>query len=246
MSNITPREQTIKDGLVAQQKIIQSLFGDKEKSNKFMATAVKVANDYKLSECHPNSIVDACVTVAQLNLDLSPALSQAYLVPFKPKKDSKVAMVQLIISARGYTALLARQGWNIKSFIVNEADDFHYRLDGFDDVLHFERNLDDANPKFKYAVAMAKSPNGELFVEVMNHAQIEKHRKVSSNQNENASGVWSDWTDMMQLKTVVKKLAKKLPLGEEIATAVYSDDKVIEAEIVKDEPKQVGGSLNDL
>lgn len=246
MSNITPREQTIKDGLVAKQQMVKSLLGDKEKANKFLATAMKVANDYKLNECHPNSIIDACITVAQLDLDLSPALSQAYLVPFKPKKDSKVAMVQLIVSARGYTALLAREGWSVKSFIVNEADSFSYRLNGFEDIVDYERNLDDAEQKPKYAVAMALSPTGKLFVEVMNEKQIEKHRKVSSNQGEVASNVWADWKEMMWQKTVVKKLAKKLPLGEEIGNAIYADDKAIEAEIVNDEPKKVGGSLNDL
>ena len=249
MSNaLEPREQQIRDGLIAQQQMVKSLLGDKEKANKFLATASKIASDYKLRECHPNSIVDACVTVAQLDLDLNPVLAHVYLVPFKAKKEAKVASVQMIVSARGYTALLARDGWSLKSFIVHEADDFHYRIDGFEDKLHFERNLDDTDLKFKYAVAIAKSPNGELFVEVMNHKQIEKHRLASSNQDGNPSGVWLEWKEQMSLKTVVKKLAKKLPIGEEIATAIYSDDKVIEAEIIsKQTEKEIqSGSLNDL
>ncbi len=233
------RELQIKEGLLAQQKMITSLFGDKEKSNKFLATAVKVANDYKLSACHPQSIIDACVNVAQLNLDLSPMLQHAYLVPFGKK-------VQLIISARGYTALLERIGWKIKSYIVNESDTFIYEVDGFDEIIKLEKDLDGTSEVFKYAVAVAKAPDGTLYVEVMNKQQIEKHRKVSQNQkSDKPSGVWLDWYDQMALKTVIKKLVKKLPLGEEqIARATIIDDKPIEAEI--EEPKQAKANLNDL
>jgi len=247
MSNeIAPREKEINAGLANQHKMIQSLFGDKEKAAKFTATAVKVANDYKLRECHPNSILDACINVAQLGLDLSPNMAHAYLVPFKAKKEAKVASVQLIVSARGYTALLARTGWSIKSFIVTDADEFDYRMDGFEDNITFVKDLDTPDSKFRYAVAMAKSPTGELFVEVMNKSQIEKHRLVSSNQDGEASGVWFDWYDPMSLKTVIKKLVKKLPIGEQIADVVAADDKAIEAEIVETVAVEKKQDMSDL
>jgi len=223
---LTPREQQINDGFANQHKMIQSLFGDKDKAAKFTATAVKVANDYKLNECYPQSILDACINVAQLGLDLSPNMAHAYLVPFKKN-------VQLIVSARGYTALLARTGWSVKSFIVTDADEFDYRMNGFEDTVTFVKDLDTTDAKFRYAVAMAKSPNGELFVEVMNNSQIEKHRLVSSNQSGAKSGVWLEWFDEMAKKTVIKKLVKKLPIGEQIADVVAADDKPIEAEIIE-------------
>jgi len=225
---LSQREQDIRGGLVAQQKVIQSLFGDKKKADKFLATASKVANDSKLSRCNVPSILDACVTVAQLNLDLSPALSHAYIVPYG-------ANVQLIVSARGYTAMLARTGWKLKSYIVNEADEFEYIIDGFDETIKFKKNIDSEEENFKYAVALAQSPDGTLYIEIMNFKQIDKHRMVSSNQkNAKPSGVWADWFNEMALKTVIKKLVKKLPMGEEIANVVDADDKAIEAEIIPD------------
>lgn len=235
MSNnqLTPREQQIRAGFVAQQKIVTSLLGDKKKSDKFLATAIKVANDYKLSSCNANSIIDACITVAQLGLDLSPTLSHAYIVPFKSN-------VQLIVSARGYTALLARTGWKIKTYIVNDSDDFEYVIDGFNETIKFTKNIDDEEETFKYAVALAQSPDGTLYVEIMNKKQIEKHRKVSSNQKgAKPSGVWADWFDEMAKKTVLKKLVKSLPLGEDIAKVVDADDKPIEAEIIPSDPQNL-------
>jgi len=233
MSNVATRETQVKQGLIAQQKIIKSLFGDKKKADKFLATAVKVATDYKLASCNVNSIIDACVTVAQLNLDLSPALSHAYIVPFKNS-------VQLIISDRGYIAMLSRNGWKVKSYIVHEDDYFDYVIDGFDETIKFTKNLDSDNEAFKYAVALAQSPDGTLYVEVMNAKQIDKHRRVSSNQRgDKPTGVWADWFDEMAKKTVIKKLVKKLPIGEDIANVVAVDDKPIEADIVEEKQSQV-------
>jgi len=237
-TQLQEREQQIKVSLVAQQKVITSLLGDKKKSDKFLATALKVANDFKLSACSVNSIVDACVTVAQLNLDLSPALSHAYIVPFK-------GHVQLIVSARGYTALLARTGWKLKSYIVNEDDEFDYNIDNFNESIQFKKNIDSEKEVFKYAVALAQSPDGTLYVEIMNKKQIDKHRMVSSNQkSKTPTGVWADWFNEMATKTVIKKLVKKLPMGEEVANVVAVDDKPIEAEIVVEESKN--DDLNDL
>lgn len=237
-SNLAIREKQIKTGLIAQQRVITSLLGDKKKSDKFMATASKVANDFKLANCNVDSIIDACVTVAQLNLDLSPALSHAYIVPFKGR-------VQLIVSARGYTALLARTGWKIKSYIVNEGDEFDYTMDGFEESVKFKKNIDNEDEIFKYAVALALSPDGTLYIEIMNAKQIDKHRKVSSNQKgENPTGVWADWFDEMAMKTVIKKLVKKLPMGEDISRAIEVDEKPIEAEIIKEETPVV--NLNDM
>jgi|SaaInlStandDraft_3_1057020.scaffolds.fasta_scaffold36201_2 recombination protein RecT len=225
MANIQ-RTELMKSKLVARKKQIDSLFGDKEKSNKFLATAVEVASNFKLSECHPDSIIDACVNIAQMNLDISQSMQQVYIVPFKKS-------VQVIISSRGYVALLARTGWSVKSYIVNESDAFNYSINGFDESVTFEKNLDDDNPVFKYAVAIAKNPNGEIFVEVMNKSMIEKRRLVSSNQGQKASGVWLEWYNEMATKTVVKSLIKRLPIGEEIQKATFLDDTVIEAEVVQ-------------
>jgi recombination protein RecT len=228
-NNLVQREQQIKQGLMTQQRVIKSLFGDKKKADKFLATASKVANDYKLANCRVDSIIDACVTVAQLNLDLSPALSHAYIVPFK-------GSVQLIVSARGYTALLARNGWKIKSYIVNEEDEFDYIIDGFDEKIKFKKNIDAETETFRYAVSLALSPDGTLYIEIMNKKQIDKHRMVSSNQRgAKPTGVWADWFDEMATKTVIKKLVKKLPIGEDVANVIEVDDKHIDVEIEEEQ-----------
>lgn len=226
MSALTVRDQAISSGLVAKQKMITSLLmGDKSKSDKFLATAVKVAGDSKLSACRVESVIDACILVAQLGLDLNPVISHAYLVPYK---DS----VQVIVTARGYTAIATRTGWKIKSFIVYEDDFFNYEINGFQETITFRKNLDTAGETFKYAVAMAESPDGELYIEVMNKGQVDKIRATSQSGGKvdkwNKPTIWEQWYDQQALKTVIKRLNKKLPLGEQMMLAIASDENTIE------------------
>ena len=50
----------------------------------------------------------------------------------------------------------------------------------------------------------------------------------------------------MAKKTVIKKLVKKLPIGENISNAVASDDKPIEAEIIESEVDTKKTDMNKL
>lgn len=237
MSALTVRDKEISSGLVAKQKMITSLLmGDKSKSDKFLATAVKVAGDSKLSACKVESVIDACILVAQLGLDLNPVISHAYLVPYK---DS----VQVIVTARGYTAIATRTGWKIKSFIVYEDDFFNYEINGFKETIIFRKNLDTAGETFKYAVAMAESPDGELYIEVMNKGQVDKIRATSQSGGKTDKWgkptIWEQWYDQQALKTVIKRLNKKLPLGEQMMLAIQSDEAIIETVEATPTPQQI-------
>ncbi len=217
------------------------LGGDQKRTDKFLAVAASIADDEKLKQCEVKSLVECCVTVAKMGLDISPAFGHFYMVPFNTKDGNKwVKKAQLIVSARGYAYTLAQAGWKTKSFVVNEADDFSYIVDGFDEKLHFQRNLDDDQMIFKYAVAMAKAPTGEIFIEILNKTQIKKHRLVGSSQKANdytkeedrkrladglPIGVWRDWFSEMSEKTVIKKLTKKLPMGEQMSKMVDLDSQ---------------------
>lgn len=81
----------------------------------------------------------------------------------------------------------------------------------------------------------------------MNAKQIDKHRKVSSNQKgAKPTGVWAEWFNEMATKTVIKKLVKKLPMGEELANVVAQDDKPIEAEVIEQKTEEKDVDLNSL
>ena len=220
---------------------IRALLNTKEKTDRFYAAAVEIASDYQLSQCNPDSVVKACLTVAMLDLNIDKVSSEVYLVPFKTKKGGKLA--QLIVSARGYKKIAARYGIQIKEFAVFDCDEFDYSFDGWEEKITYRPNFDermDDDPKWakehlKCVFAVAKLPNKETAVEVMSRALIDKHRRAGQNAD---GDVWKQWFIEMALKTVVKKLAKKLPMGDglmkAVAAEVVEETEYIEAKPVKE------------
>jgi recombination protein RecT len=222
---MSTRLETTKRLIWEKKKSILSFFnGDLAKTNKFMATGFKVALDYNLNNCTPDSIVKVLLSIAELQLDPNPLLAEAYIVPYGKK-------ATLIIGSKGYIKILAKEGWRIKSYIVGENDSFEYKIDLFDEIVKFEKNLEDSGD-FKYAVALAQSPNKDINVLVMNKKEIEKHRKASNNQkSQEPTGVWQQWYEEMATKTVVKKLCKKLPLNMDISLLEEKEKQNTEDEI---------------
>jgi len=241
---VTPREQKVKALLAQAHKQIKSILTDEKKANRFTAMALTIANSKELSECTEESIVEALMGVAMLNLSPDKNLGQAYVVPYGTK-NGKVAQLQ--IGYKGYISILDRSGYSVKAFPVYDVDEFAVEVspDGWDETIHFKPNFeerDEGNPKWewehlKYVVALAKDKRtGEIYKLVMNKKQIDKIRRMSASQKVYDSKtkkylitdepiyIWADFPIEMALKTAIKKLAKTLPLDEFGAKAIAIED----------------------
>lgn len=113
---------------------------------------------------------------------------------------------------------------SIDTQIVYSADKFTYRP-GIDAVPQHEPDWfgDRGNMIGVYAVARMK--DGAAYVEIMNKAQIDKIRSVSRSKD---SGPWVQWYDEMARKSVIRRMAKRLPMSTDLDGAVFSDDDAFE------------------
>jgi len=157
-----------------------------------------------LLQCTQASILETINRAAELGLDLSGTLGEAYPVPFNNRikwKDANgreqemwAKQCQLIIGYRGY-AKLARQTGEIKRIeadVVCANDTFTFRK-GSDARCDFTPNLtgDRCEPIGAYAYVQFKD-GGEQF-DFMPCSDIEKIRKRSkagSDKQGNAIGAW--------------------------------------------------------
>lgn len=199
-----------------------------------------------LLQCTQASILETINRAAELGLDLSGTLGEAYPVPFNNNVGTRdnprwAKQCQLIIGYRGL-AKLARQTGEIKRIdadVVYANDTFVFRK-GSDAKCEFEPALrgDRGEPLGAYAYVQFKD-GGEQF-DFMPFEDIEKVRqrsKSGSNKNGDAIGAWkSDWPEMAK-KTVFRRVAKWLPLStEKFVAAIETDDadydmtRVLEAE----------------
>ena len=80
---------------------------------------------------------------------------------------------------------------------------------------------DRGKPICVYAVAV--TTNGGEYYEVMNMADIEKCRAVSK-ASSSPHSPWVKWFDQMAKKTVIHRIAKRLPKNDAINSVVSIDD----------------------
>ena len=173
----------------------------------------------QLLACTPQSLALSLMGAAQLGLEAGSPLGSAYLVPFRNKNGNYEAT--LIIGYRGLIELARRSGEisMIEAHVVHENDTFTCRF-GMEPVLEHEPCWTGEPGDVIAAYAVAKLTDGSTQVEVMTRAQIDA---IKNRSRAGRSGPWvSDYPEMAR-KTVVRRLAKYLPLSVELARALDLD-----------------------
>lgn len=126
----------------------------------------------------------------------------------------------------GIIKRLATAGITIDAQIVHEADEFEQTLGDDAAIRHRAPKLGTPRGEPLGAYAIAKLPNGMVMREVMDRDQIEQVRKASRSAN---AGPWQQWWTEMARKTVIRRLAKRLPiLDASVAESLQRDDDLMD------------------
>ncbi len=188
-----------------------------------------------LAKCDVASLVGAIGQCAQMGLEPNTVLGHAYLVPFNTKrKDANgnerwVNSVQVIIGYKGLIDLARRSGQivSIAAHEVCEADKFEL-VYGLDEKLIHTPALGERGAIIGF-YAVAKLKDGGHCFEFMSNRQIEEIRAASQGYQQavkykkEATHPWTVHFTEMGRKTVIRRLAKYLPLSIEFQTAAALD-----------------------
>jgi recombination protein RecT len=174
----------------------------------------------KLAECTPASLISALHYCAELGLVPGP-LGHIYLVPFW-NSQRKAYEAQAIIGYRGLLDLI-RRGSPIRLVAAHPVwpqDVFEVALGSHPEVTHRPAfAARQGEPHLFYAVAAWDQDT--IDVEVMTRAEVDAIRSRSRAKD---SGPWvTDYTEMAR-KTVLRRLAKRLPLAWEAAVAIGEEE----------------------
>lgn len=136
---------------------------------------------------------------------------------------------------------------SISAYVAHEKDKFFYRL-GDDETIEHEPflNGDPGKPRIVYAVA--KTKDGGTYREVMTVAEVEKIRQVSKAKN---AGPWTTWWGEMARKTVLRRLAKRLPMSTDLDDVIRRDDALYDFDGARKDaqqhaPRSLAGKLDQL
>lgn len=180
-----------------------------------------------LAKCDVPSLVGAIGQCAQMGLEPNTVLGHAYLVPFNVKrKDTNgaerwVNSVQVIIGYKGLIDLARRSGQivSIAAHEVCESDHFEL-VYGLDEKLNHTPAMGERGKVIGF-YAVAKLKDGGYSFEFMSVHQVQEIMKAT--QSKGKYGPWMDHFVEMGRKTVIRRLAKYLPLSIEFQTAAALD-----------------------
>lgn len=109
---------------------------------------------------------------------------------------------------------------------VFEADEFKYWIDDVGEHITHQPNITvPSRGQFLCVYAIAKTKDGGVYTEVMTRGQIEQVRSVSKAKD---NGPWVDWFDEMARKSVIRRLAKRLPMSTDIEQVIQRDDEMVD------------------
>lgn len=231
LADMKPKEQ-IKYLLESRKAEIAAMLPKHLTAERLMKVAqIAATTTPALLECDIPSLVSAIGQCAMMGLEPNTVLGHAYLLPFNTKrKDSKgnerwVKSVQVIVGYKGLIDLARRSGQivSIAAHEVREKDQFDC-VYGLQEKLEHRPHMDGDRGQIVCFYAVAHLKDGGHAFEVMSVAQINAIRDAAEAKNKRKSAVWSDHYVEMGRKTVIRRLAKYLPLSIEMQTAVALDE----------------------
>lgn len=175
------------------------------------------ASDEKLAKCRPETFYTALITAAQLGLEPSGVRGEAYLVPFK-------GACTLIPGWRGLIklALRSKAVKSITAHVVREGDEFVVALGTSVKIHHIPALNAGPDREVIAAYAVATLANGEIDVEVMDGDDLERIRTFATKNG--TSPAYTEWADQMARKAPIRRLCKRLPLGDDYFIAAKLDE----------------------
>ncbi len=184
----------------------------------------------KLMECTIESLFGASIFCAQMGLEPNTPQGHIYLIPFRNNRKG-VTEVQVIIGYQGLIALARRTGeiQTISAQAVFENDDFE--IDWMNPESSRHRPPKHGTPRGEFVGAWAKATfkDGGFAFDYMPAEDITKIRDGSQGYQTakrfNSSNTpWMTNFDQMAVKTAIRRLAKRLPMSIELASAVRLDE----------------------
>lgn len=226
---IAPAQRTLKDLLAKATPSLQAVMPRHLSAEKLIKVALLATSRTPLLlECTPSSILQSVMQAAQLGLEVNSPLGSAYLVPYRNKG---VYECQLIPGYRGLVDLARRSGGilSVDARVVYDGDHLEVDYGTTPRIVHRPKLSGHRDTKNIIAVyATALMPDDVRQFEVMTKDEVDAVRARSKAA---ASGPWvTDYAEMSR-KTVVKRLAKYLPLSAELAAAIELDNRYESGEV---------------
>ena len=186
---------------------------------KFVRTVITVVQmNPKFLDADRRSLLGSCMKAAQDGLLLDGR--EAALVPFNGKGGTALQYMPMI---GGILKKIRNSGElaSISANVVYQRDQFDYALGDEERIVH-KPHLGEDRGRAVAVYAIARTKDGAVYREVMSVGEVEKIRQSSRAAN---AGPWVNHWGEMARKTVLKRLAKRLPTSTDVDQVIDSDNE---------------------
>ena len=217
-TELTPIE-AMRGTLVKMQPEFQAALPPQIPVEKFIRTTLTaVQMNPELLGADRRSLLGACMKAAQDGLLLDGR--EAAPVIFRTKEGPKVQYMPMV---GGILKKIRNSGElaSISAHVVYSNDQFEYELGDNENIIH-KPFLGEERGKPIAVYAVAKTKDGAIYREVMSVADVDKVRQASRAKD---AGPWVQWWDEMAKKTVIRRMAKRLPSSADVDQVLASDNE---------------------
>lgn len=184
------------------------------------ATLVAATKNPRLFDCTRQSLLLSVLRIAQWGLDVG---RTAHLVPFKNTKTGQLVceaipdykgLIELCLNSRHVTDMAARA--------VYEGEHFRVQY-GLEEILEHIPAFSTEKRALTHVYCVAWLRSGKATYDVMSRAQVEAIRAAAPSRDSDA---WKKHFDEMCKKTIVRRLAKRLPQTPQLLDAMAADEGI--------------------
>lgn len=218
----------IKRRLEMKKVEIATILGNDQEAERLLMSALMVAaDDPKIRECEPGSIVRAVVQAALCGADLTAGQGEGWLLPYK-NKDLGITEAEYSPGyRRGQRAIQEATGKRVVANVVHEND--HWVRTEL--PLHAEHTPGPTGARgamlLSYAALIDDDNKTILFLQIATAGDIEEAKKAARKGGEKDSPAWVNWEDRMWRKVAIMRLAKEVQSwkpSEKLGRVIEADD----------------------
>ena len=162
-----------------------------------------------LASCTQESIYLGLLACAVTGLEPGALKGEAFLIPYGKVATFVPGWKGLVKQARR-----SRDIVGLTANVVRQGDVFDVDIGTANSIVHKPTFGERGDVIAAYAIATMASGHREI--EVMDRSDLDRIKRVSGGR----SPAWKDWEDMMQRKSAIRRLCKRLPLGADYFVAL--------------------------
>lgn len=219
-----PQQKSMKDLVRSAESAIRMALPSvltPERFSRIMLSAI--STNPALSKCTQKSFLGSMMNAAQLGLEPNTPTGQAYLIPYKNKREGTIEC-QFQIGYRGWIQLAYRSNMlqSLVAEAVHEQDDFELEY-GSEGHLRHRPALKDRGDVIGYYAMFKTTGGGESYC-WMSKEDVEKHAAQYSESYYSEYSPWRTNFDAMAKKTCIKQLLKYAPISADLIRATSVDE----------------------